>query len=125
MNTTTLYGPVSTMELKLIENSGWKAFPSRLPDLLIFYPILDEKCAIQIARGWHLSSSVLGFITRFEVDTNYLSHFKGQVFDGVVDRELWVPDEELEEFNRHIVGQIEVAQQIGTPFRGHAETWYP
>ena len=44
-----LYRPVGTAELKLIEQSGWKAFPPRLPEQPIFFPVLNEKYAREIA----------------------------------------------------------------------------
>ena len=112
MKTTTLYRPVGPKELKLIEDSGWKAFPPRLPEQPIFYPVMNEDYAIQIARDWNVPASGSGFVTRFEVDAEYLSRFAEQVVGGSVHRELWVPAEELEEFNRHIVGQIEVTQKF-------------
>lgn len=48
--TVTLYRPVGPEELKLIEASGWKSFPPRLPEQLIFYPVTNEEYAIQIVR---------------------------------------------------------------------------
>ncbi|WP_395739628.1 hypothetical protein [Prosthecobacter sp.] len=114
MSTTTLYRPVGPKELKLIEDSGWKAFPPRLPDQPIFYPVMNEDYAIQIARDWNVPASGSGFVTRFDVDTEYLSRFSEQVVGAAVHRELWVPAEELEEFNHHIVGQITVTQKFGT-----------
>jgi hypothetical protein len=111
--TTTLYRPVGPKELKLIEESGWKAFPPRLPDHPIFYPVMNEDYAIQIARDWNVPASGSGYVTRFEVETEYLSRFEEQVVGGAVHRELWVPAEELEEFNRHIVGLIEISQRFG------------
>lgn len=45
MKTTTLYRPVGPKELALIEASGWKAFPPRLPDQPIFYPVMNEDYA--------------------------------------------------------------------------------
>lgn len=110
--TTTLYRPVGPKELKLIEDSGWKAFPPRLPDQPIFYPVMNEDYAIQIARDWNVPASGSGFVTRFEVEAEYLRRFEEQVVGGAVHRELWVPAEELEEFNRHIVGQIEVTRRF-------------
>ncbi len=112
MKTTTLYRPVGPKELKLIEDSGWKAFPPRLPDQPIFYPVMNEDYAIQIARDWNVPASGSGFVTRFEVDEEYLSRFEEQVVGGAVHRELWVPAEELEMFNCHIVGQIEVTRRF-------------
>lgn len=113
MNTTILFRPVGPKELKLIKDSGWKAFPPRLPDQPIFYPVMNEDYAIQIARDWNVPASGSGYVTRFEVETEYLSRFIEQVVGGAVHRELWVPAEDLEEFNRHIFGLIEVTQSFG------------
>lgn len=54
MATVTLYRPVGPAELALIEASGWRRFPPRLPGQPIFYPVLNEAYAVQIARGWNL-----------------------------------------------------------------------
>ena len=112
MKTITLYRPLGPKELVLIEQSGWKAFPPRLPDQPIFYPVMNEEYAIQIARDWNVPASGSGFVTRFAVDADYLSSFTEQVVGGAMHRELWVPAEELEEFNQHIIGLIEFTQRF-------------
>src|SRR5690349_12241959 len=48
--TTTLWRPTGPAELKLVEESGWRAWPPRLPEQPIFYPVLNEDYAIRIAR---------------------------------------------------------------------------
>ncbi|MCW5960282.1 MAG: hypothetical protein KIS76_08975 [Pyrinomonadaceae bacterium] len=48
--TITLFRPVGKNELALIEESDFTAFPPRLPEQPIFYPVLNENYAIQIAR---------------------------------------------------------------------------
>ncbi|CAN5717024.1 hypothetical protein BH24ACI2_BH24ACI2_09770 [soil metagenome] len=50
--TAILYHPVGAKELALIEVSSFTAFPPRLPEQLIFYPILNEEYTTQIARHW-------------------------------------------------------------------------
>lgn len=45
-----LYRPVGTAELRLIEQSGYKEYPPRLPEQPIFYPVLNEKYAQEIAQ---------------------------------------------------------------------------
>ncbi len=112
MKTTTLYRPVGSGELALIEASGWKAFPPRLPEQPIFYPVMNEAYAVQIARDWNVPASGSGYVTRFEVETEFLARYEEQVVGGAVHRELWVPAEELEEFNSHIVGLIEVTHSF-------------
>ena|SRR5215217_2559370 len=105
----TLYRPVGPEELKLIEQAGWNAFPPRLPEQPIFYPVTNEAYATKIARDWNTRhGSKQGFVTRFNVDADYVSRFELQIVGGREHEELWVPAEELPEFNAHIAGRIEV-----------------
>ena len=78
----------------------------------ILSPAMNEEYAIQIARDWNVAASGPGYVTRFEVLTNYLKKFQVQNVGGVVHDELWVPAEDLEEFNDHIVGVIEVTKSF-------------
>ena len=50
--TVTLWRPVGPEELALIRASGMRAFAPRLPEQLIFYPVLTEDYAVKIARDW-------------------------------------------------------------------------
>ena len=109
---TTLYRPVGPKELELIKQSGWTRFPSRLPEQPIFYPVMNERYAIQIARDWNVPASGAGYVTKFNVRTGYVKKFEIQNVGGEIHNELWVPAEELEEFNDNIVGQIKVTQSF-------------
>ena len=61
-----LYRPVGLQELRLIADADYRAFPPRLPEQPIFYPVLNIEYARQIARDWNTkSSSFVGFVTRF------------------------------------------------------------
>jgi len=108
---TILYRPIGQKELDLIARSGFKAFPPRLPWQPIFYPVLNEAYAVQIAREWNAKDAEngsVGYVTRFAVDTTYLSKFGVQKVGGAEHLEHWIPAEELAEFNTHLVGKIEV-----------------
>ncbi|GAA4337184.1 hypothetical protein GCM10023149_46500 [Mucilaginibacter gynuensis] len=109
---TTLFRPVGPEELALIEQSGWKRFPPRLPEQPIFYPVTNEEYAIQIARDWNVPASGSGFVTRFSLPAVYLEKYEIQNVGGPIHNELWVPAEDLEEFNDHIVGSIEVTKSF-------------
>jgi hypothetical protein len=110
--TVTLYRPVGAKELELIEASGWRAFPPRLPDQPIFYPVTNEPYAIQIARDWNVKASGAGFVTRFQVDADYLSRYPVQKVGASIHTEYWIPAEDLPEFNRNIVDHIEVTAEF-------------
>lgn len=49
-----------------------------------------------------------GHVTRFEVDSEFLGRYPVQQAGGRTILELWVPAEELDEFNAHIVGEIQL-----------------
>lgn len=108
MKTRTLYRPVGPEELELIRKSGWKAFPPRLPEQPIFYPVVEKEYAVKIARDWNVPANGAGFVTCFEVEAEYLRQFPVQEAGGRDHTEYWIPAKRLAEFNAHIVGEIEV-----------------
>jgi hypothetical protein len=103
-----LYRPVGLKELRLIAQSGYREFPPRLPEQPIFYPVLSFEYAERIARDWNAKTEQSGFVTRFEVDDDYVNQFEVQIAGGLQNQELWIPAEELAAFNRQILGRIEV-----------------
>ncbi len=105
--TTILYRPVNQVELDLIKQSGWQKFPPRLPEQPIFYPVMNEAYAIQITREWNVPAYGKGYVTQFAVDTDYLQQFNVENVGAEMHNELWIPSEELEAFNAHIIGLIE------------------
>ena len=115
-----LYRPVGLRELELIAAADYSAFPPRLPDQPIFYPVLNFAYAEQIARDWNTQSGdYAGFVTRFAVGDAYAARFPVQVVGARTHEELWVPASELAAFNQHIVGKIEVvASYYGELFDG-------
>ena len=108
----TLYRPVGPKELKLIEESDWKRFPKRLTEQPIFYPVMNEDYAIQIAKDWNVPASGSGFVTKFSLPADFLKKYEVQNVGGRIHNELWVPAEELEDFNDHIIGKIEITQSF-------------
>lgn len=109
-NTIYLFRPVNQEELDLIEKSGWKKFPPRLPEQPIFYPVMNEEYAIQISKEWNVPAYGIGYVTRFAVNADYLKKFNVENVGGQIHNELWVPAAELEEFNANIAGLIEVTK---------------
>lgn len=108
--TTVLFRPVGQKELDLIRDSEFTAFPARLPEQPIFYPVVNEEYATQIARNWNAKHDVgkAGYVTRFHVKSKYLARHEVQTVGGSEHKEYWIPAEEMAEFNRNIVGPIEV-----------------
>jgi hypothetical protein len=112
---TTLYRPVGQREMDLIRASGFRAFPPRLPEQPIFYPVLTEEYATQIARDWNTRderSGFAGYVLRFQVRTEFLRSYDVQVVGSSAHREYWIPAEDLARLNESIEGQIEVASEF-------------
>src|SRR5258708_3364464 len=105
---TVLYRPTGANELALIRESGYTAFPPRLFWQPIFYPVLNEEYATQIARDWNARDGASGYVTRFQVRTDFLRRYEVHQLGRALYQEYWIPAEEVEEFNRNIVGKIEV-----------------
>lgn len=113
MDTTrTLWRPVGPEELDLIRQSGMTAFPPRLSEQPIFYPVTTEDYAIKIARDWNVKASGSGFVTRFHVRESFISRYPVQDAGGRAHREYWIPAEDLPAFNAAIVGPIEVTHSF-------------
>lgn len=112
--TVILYRPVGTKELLLIEQSDFTAFPPRLPEQPIFYPVLNEEYATQIARDWNAkyNKDKIGYVTKFKVRKKFIDRYEVKIVGGATHEEYWIPAEELEEFNRNIVGLIEVISEF-------------
>ena len=113
MKNITLYRPVGVRELELIYESGMKAFPPRLEWQPIFYPVLNQPYAEQIAFEWNTKdefSGYAGFVTAFDLPEAYLKQFEVQTVGDSMHRELWVPAEQLSEFNEQIIGEIRVVK---------------
>src|SRR5262245_50990496 len=115
--TTVLFRPVGAKELELIRESGYTAFPPRLPEQPIFYPVLNEEYAVQITRDWNAPSKGVGYVTRFHVRTEFLSRYDVQTVGGKIHQEYWIPAADLAEFNANIVGPIEVIAE----YRAHTD----
>ncbi|KQM86246.1 ADP-ribosylation/crystallin J1 [Sphingomonas sp. Leaf23] len=111
-DTMTLWRPVGPAELRLIADSGMSAFPPRLPEQPIFYPVVTEEYAVKIARDWNVRESGSGYVTRFEVLRAYLARYPVQDAGGKAHREYWIPAEEMDAFNAAIVGRIEVTHEF-------------
>ncbi|WP_116246629.1 ADP-ribosylation/crystallin J1 [Nocardiopsis sp. FIRDI 009] len=111
-DTVTLWRPTGPEELALVRASGWRAWPPRLPGQPIFYPVLNEDYAVRIARDWNLPRDGEGHVTRFHVDAAFAARYPVRQVGGRTILELWVPAEELGEFNAHIRGPIELVRSF-------------
>ena len=89
-----------------------RAFPPRLPDQPIFYPVTTEEYALTIARDWNVPASGEGYVTRFLVRAGFIGAFEIHEVGGRARCEYWIPAEDLPSFNDAIVGTIKVVRRF-------------
>lgn len=112
--TRTLWRPVGPNELRLVQAAGDRAFPPRLPEQPIFYPVLNFEYAEQIARDWNSKDerhANVGYVAEFDARTEVVDRYEPRQVGSRVHQELWVPAEELAAFNAAIVGEIRVVAE--------------
>ena len=70
--------------------------------------------ATEIAEKWNAryNDDNKGYVTEFDVDDEFMKRYEVHVVGASHHQELWVPAEELEEFNRHIIGTIKVIREF-------------
>ncbi len=110
-----LFRPVGEKEFELLRASGMREFPPRLAWQPIFYPVLNEAYAVEIARDWNTkdpASGYAGYVTRFAVRPEFLARYAVQTVGARRHQEYWIPAEDLAELDRNIVGSIEVTAEF-------------
>ena len=96
--TTTLWRPCNDAELSLVAESGWRRWPPRLDWQPIFYPVLNQEYATELARGFQVPAFGFSHVTRFEVASSYLAQFDVQRVGSNTSLEYWIPAEQLDKF---------------------------
>ncbi len=76
--TITLYRPTGPSELALVKANDYKAWPPRLTEQPIFYPVTNEACAKVIAMNWNTKHSGIGYVTCFEVKKVFMDKYEAQ-----------------------------------------------
>lgn len=109
-----LFRPVGQDELDFIRESGNRCFPPRLAQQPIFYPVLSEEYATQIARDWNAKHNEppVGYVTRFCVRKRFVEPLEIHCVGSSLHQEYWIPAAALEEFNQNIIGEIEVIAEF-------------
>ncbi len=116
-----LYRPLNLEELALVYELGMRAFPPRKPDQSIFYPVLNLEYANEIAQRWNAEyQRASGFTARFQIDDAYVARFETHQVGAAHHIELWIPAEELAQFNEYISPPILIiSAYFSKNFQGH------
>ena len=108
-----MYRPTGPKELALVRKSGFRRWPPRLAGQPLFYPVTNRDYAMQIAREWNVAESGFGCVTRFHVRASFMDRYRIHKAGTSNQTEWWIPAEDLEALNEHIVGEIEVIETFG------------
>ncbi|OLD20926.1 MAG: hypothetical protein AUI91_05700 [Acidobacteria bacterium 13_1_40CM_3_56_11] len=116
-----LWRPVGFHEMAKVFEAGMKGFPPRLPEQSIFYPVLVQEYADQTAATWNTKEEpFVGYVIEMEILDEYGARFTPQTVGSAIHRELWVPSEELAEFNNQLTKPVSVRRAyFGPKYRGH------
>ena len=109
---TILFHALGSDELELIKRSGWTQFPSRSREEPLFYPILTEEYATQVAKEAYVEVDGVGWVIKSAVSTDFVRKYDVQQIGASYQREYWIPAAELADLNRHLVGPIEVLAEL-------------
>jgi hypothetical protein len=117
--TTVLYRPVGRRELELIRGGSFRAFPPLPAGPSIFKAAQSREYAAEVARKWSAKEKTPAYsdvyVTRFHVDSAFLSRCSQHNVAGSPHREYLIPAKELDEFNSHIRGLIELVAEYHYP----------
>jgi hypothetical protein len=117
-----LFRPVGVSELGLLAKNGFRRFPPPTAEKQAFCPMLAFDDARRVAEQSNTKdrkSGFAGFVTRFEVADDYVRRLEPGAPGGRWTRGFRVPLSELENFNRHIIGTIEIVRRyFGERFAG-------
>ena len=95
--------------MELVRGSKFREFPPRLPEQPIFYPVLTEEYATQIARDWNTKderSGFAGYVVRLQMRTEFLSQYEVHVVGSSGHREYWIPANQLARLNENVEGTL-------------------
>lgn len=109
--------------VKILDSEG-KKFPKRKNNQPIFYPVLTYKYACKIAKEWNtkdIDSGFAGYVTEFIIDDSFLEEKRYEIHcvGTKDDLEIWVPSNELDQFNQNIIGKIKIVESFyGSNYKG-------
>lgn len=111
-----LYRPLSEEEYRAVEQLQFKGFPPREQGQPLFTALLSQEGATLIARRMRFEKQPrnMVYVVSFMVEDSYIRQYPVQHADQRDSRALWVPAEEVDCLNQHLVGDIRLVAKFET-----------
>lgn len=103
-----LFRPLSAQEYHAIEERNFEGFPKRTEGQQILTVLLSQEGAMEIARRMRVEKQKENkvYVVSFLVEDSYIRQFPVQYLEQPEYSALWIPAEETEILNQHLVGKI-------------------
>ena len=108
-----LYRPLSAEEYNAVAEKGFRGFPPRSAEQPLFAALLSQTGAKKIARHMRIEKQAehTAYVVSFLVDDAYIRQFPVQQDDEPDFRALWIPAEDVEILNQHLIGKIRIIER--------------
>lgn len=105
-----LYRPLCADEYHEIEALKFQGFPPRSGEQPLFTALLSQEGASQIAKHMKVAKQTepTVYVVSFLVDDAYIRQFPVQHTEDRNRRALWIPADEMDILNQHLIGGIRV-----------------
>lgn len=105
-----LYRPMNAEEYQELEARSFHGFPPRPSGQPLFTALFSEEGASQIARHMRIAKQADNtvYVVSFLVDDAYIRQFPVQHAHERNRRALWIPADEVDILNQHLIGDIRV-----------------
>ena len=109
-----LFRPISAEEYKAIEAKEFRGFPACSPEQPLFSALLSQVGATNIAKHMRMEKQAerTAYVVGFLVDDAFIRQFPVQYADEPDSRALWIPAEDLEILNQHLIGKIRIIDRF-------------
>ena len=111
-----LYRPLTEEEYRGVEAQNFKGFPPREQGQPLFTALLSAEGATLIAKRMRFEKSPrnMVYVVSFIVEDSYIRQYPVQHADQRDSRALWIPAEEVNLLNQHLIGEIRLVAQYET-----------
>ena len=120
-----LYRPLSAEDYRQIETLEFSGFPPRSDGQPLFTALLSREGAAGIARRMKIEKQAehTVYVVGFLVEDAYIRQFPVQNSDQPERSALWIPAEEIDILNQHLVGKIRMLDRF-TIDRAEGDTFF-